>query len=69
MELKAPETGPAAATVVEASLARSGPTATVIVRRGQLRVGDVVVVGTEWGTVSWGFCTIQFTHVPHGPVQ
>eukprot|EP00798_Chlamydomonas_sp_ICE-L_P016449 gene16449-22668_t len=50
MELDAPVTGPASATVVEAKLdRRTGALATVVVKRGTLRVGDSVVVGTEWG--------------------
>lgn len=51
MELRAPAEGAAAATVVEASMGRSGPQATVIVKRGKLRVGDPVIVGTQWGKV------------------
>lgn len=54
MTLAAPGEGPATATVVETSMGRSGPQATVIVRRGRLRVGDVVLVGTEYGKVRTG---------------
>ncbi|HEY8352256.1 MAG TPA: EF-Tu/IF-2/RF-3 family GTPase, partial [Sphingomonadales bacterium] len=38
--------------VIEAELDRGrGPVATLLVRRGTLRVGDVLVAGTEWGKV------------------
>ncbi|KAG2485986.1 hypothetical protein HYH03_015309 [Edaphochlamys debaryana] len=52
MELRAPREGPAAASVIEARTEKGlGPVATVIVKRGTLRVGDPVVVGTEFGRV------------------
>ena len=53
MELAAPRRGvPAAAVVVEAMVDRGlGPVATVIVRRGELKPGDAVVVGTKSGKV------------------
>lgn len=51
MELRAPQEGSASATVVEAQTGRAGVQATVIVRQGRLKVGDPVVVGTEWGRV------------------
>lgn len=54
MELSAPADGPATATVVEASMGQSGPQATVIVRSGRLRVGDPILVGTEYGKVREG---------------
>jgi translation initiation factor IF-2 len=39
-------------TVVEAKLDKGrGPLATVLVKRGTLRTGDIFVVGTEWGKV------------------
>lgn len=52
MELSAPRACPAAGVVVEAQVDRGlGPLATVIVHRGELRVGDPVVVGTRSGKV------------------
>ncbi len=52
MELKANPDRPAEATVIEAKLDKGkGPLATVLVNRGTLRRGDVLVVGTESGRV------------------
>ncbi len=52
LELKANPDRMAEATVVEAKLDKGrGPLATVLVRRGTLRTGDIFVVGTESGKV------------------
>ncbi len=52
MELKASPVGRATGVVVEAKLEQGrGNVATVLVRRGTLNVGDIVVAGSEWGRV------------------
>jgi translation initiation factor IF-2 len=52
LELKANAERPAEGVVVEARVERGrGPVATVLVRRGTLRVGDIFVTGREWGRV------------------
>ena len=52
LDLKANPDRPAEGTVIEAKLDRGrGPVATVLVQRGTLQVGDIVVAGAEWGRV------------------
>lgn len=52
LELQANPDRPAEASVIEAKLDKGrGPVATVLVRRGTLKVGDVFVVGAESGKV------------------
>src|SRR5690348_2291462 len=52
LELKANPQRPAEGTVVEAKLDRGrGPVATVLVQRGTLKPGDIVVAGAEYGRV------------------
>jgi translation initiation factor IF-2 len=52
LDLKANPNRPAEGTVIEAKLDRGrGPVATVLVQRGTLRPGDIVVAGAEWGRV------------------
>jgi translation initiation factor IF-2 len=52
LELRANPNRPAEGTVVEARLDRGrGPVATVLVQRGTLKPGDIVVAGSDWGRV------------------
>jgi translation initiation factor IF-2 len=52
LELKADPDRPAEGTVIEAKLDRGrGPVATVLVQRGTLYQGDIVVAGADWGRV------------------
>jgi translation initiation factor IF-2 len=52
LELKANPDRTAEGVVVEAKLERGrGAVATVLIQRGTLRVGDIFVVGAEWGRV------------------
>jgi len=52
LDLKANPNRPAEGTVIEAKLDRGrGPVATVLVQRGTLHVGDIIVAGAEWGRV------------------
>ncbi|WP_428334233.1 translation initiation factor IF-2 [Novosphingobium sp.] len=52
LELRANPDRSAEATVIEAKLDKGkGPLATVLVRRGTLKVGDILVVGTQSGRV------------------
>ena len=51
-ELKANEQAPPRGVVIEAHLDKGrGPVATVLVQRGTLRVGDIIVCGTAWARV------------------
>jgi translation initiation factor IF-2 len=52
LDLKANPTRAAEGTVIEARLDRGrGPVASVLVQRGTLKTGDIVVAGAEWGRV------------------
>lgn len=52
LDLKENPNRPAEAIVVESRIERGrGPVATVLVRRGTLKVGDIFVSGSEWGRV------------------
>lgn len=52
LDLKTNSERPAEGTVIEAKLDRGrGPVATVLVQRGTLRIGDIIVAGAEMGRV------------------
>ena len=52
MELKAPSTGPAQGLVIEASLDKGrGVTTTVLIQKGVLKKGDILLAGQEFGRV------------------
>jgi len=52
LDLKAVATGPAAGVVIEASLERGrGPVATILVSKGELKVGDIMLAGQEYGRI------------------
>ncbi len=52
LDLKANPTRTAEGVVIEAKLERGrGPVGTVLVQRGTLHVGDIIVAGTAWGRV------------------
>jgi translation initiation factor IF-2 len=52
LDLRAPATGPAAGAVLEASLERGrGAVATILVSKGELKVGDIMLAGQEYGRI------------------
>ena len=52
LDLKANPSRAAEGTVIEAKLDRGrGPVATVLIQRGTLHIGDIIVAGAEWGRV------------------
>ncbi|MBK8001319.1 MAG: translation initiation factor IF-2 [Verrucomicrobia bacterium] len=51
MDLKANPDRRAKGNIIESGLDPGGPTATVLVRKGTLRVGDVIICGQYWGKV------------------
>jgi translation initiation factor IF-2 len=52
LDLRANPDRAAEGAVIEAKLDRGrGPVATVLIERGTLKVGDIVVAGSEWGRV------------------
>ncbi len=52
LDLKANSNRPGEGSVIEAKLDKGrGPVATVLINRGTLNVGDIVIAGDEWGKV------------------
>jgi len=52
LELKVVAEGPAAGVVLESSMEKGrGAVATVLVKRGRLKAGDIILAGTEFGRV------------------
>ncbi|MCL4179013.1 MAG: translation initiation factor IF-2 [Verrucomicrobia bacterium] len=51
LELKANPTRAAKGNVIESGLEPGGPTATLLIRKGTLRVGDMLLCGQYWGKV------------------
>src|SRR5690606_17517103 len=52
LDLKAPAEGPASGVVLEATLERGrGAVATVLVSKGQLKTGDILLAGQEYGRI------------------
>jgi translation initiation factor IF-2 len=52
LELRAPRTGLAAGVVIESSIEKGrGAVATVLVKKGTLRLGDPIIAGSEFGRV------------------
>jgi len=52
LDLKAPDSGPAAGVVLESSLERGrGAVATVLVNKGKLQIGDILLAGQEYGRI------------------
>ena len=51
LDMRSETDGPAEGWVLEATTQRAGRIATVLVKRGTLRPGDIVVAGTSWARV------------------
>ncbi|CAD6501314.1 BgTH12-01566 [Blumeria graminis f. sp. triticale] len=51
LDLQAEATGPVEGWVLEASIKTQGKVATILIRRGTLRSGDIVVAGDTWAKV------------------
>jgi translation initiation factor IF-2 len=52
LDLRANPDRPAEGSIIEAKLERGrGPVATVLIKRGTLKLGDIFVAGSEWGRV------------------
>jgi translation initiation factor IF-2 len=61
LDLKANATRAAEGTVIEAKLDRGrGPVATVLIQRGTLKIGDIIVAGKEWAAcVRWSATSVR----------
>ncbi len=51
LELQANPDRPAVGNVIESGMQQGGPIATVLVRKGTLKVGDAILCGPHWGRV------------------
>lgn len=51
LDMRAETDGPVEGWVVEASIKSMGKAATVLIRRGTVRIGDFIVAGTTWARV------------------
>lgn len=51
LDLRAEQDGPAEGQILESKVTNAGRIATVLIRRGVLRVGDFIVAGPTWGRV------------------
>jgi translation initiation factor IF-2 len=51
LELQANPDRPAVGNVIESGIQQGGPIATVLVRKGTLKVGDSLICGSKWGRV------------------
>jgi translation initiation factor IF-2 len=68
LELKAPDTGPAAGVVLESSLERGrGAVATVLISKGKLKIGDILLAGHEYGRIRAMFDESGVQIVEAGP--
>ncbi|MBI5461934.1 MAG: translation initiation factor IF-2 [Gammaproteobacteria bacterium] len=70
LELTAVENCPASGVIIESSLDRGrGPVATVLVRNGMLKKGDLILSGQEWGRVRAMFDEAGQPILQAGPVM
>ena len=51
LDHRAPQDGPVEGWVLEATTSKAGRAATLLIRRGTLRQGDIIVAGTKWARV------------------
>jgi translation initiation factor IF-2 len=68
LDLKAVDAGPAAGVVLESSLERGrGAVATVLISKGKLQVGDILLAGQEYGRIRAMFDETGQTITAAGP--